>query len=99
MSKAGIQLVAIVALTALAAGLLFLIGYTFHDGVKHITPDGKVPLVDAGLFTTFLLSFQQTVTTMRSIWESQERAVLTDKLAASSPVAPPAVEPATPEGA
>jgi hypothetical protein len=79
MTKTHIQLAGLVSLAILAAGLLLLIGYTFANAIGKATPDGKVPLADAGLFTAFLLSFQQTVGAIRSIWESQERRSQTDR--------------------
>lgn len=85
MNKTHIQLAGLVALSLLAAYLLYLIGYTFHQAVSKVTPDGKVPLADAGLFTAFLLSFQQTVGGIRSIWESQERTALAENLSQSTP--------------
>jgi len=88
VTKAHIQFAGLAALSALAAYLLYLIGYTFSQAVSHITPDGKVPLADAGLFTAFLLSFQQTVGAIRSIWESQERTALAENLSNSTPAKP-----------
>lgn len=85
MTKAHIQFAGLCALSLLAAYLLYLIGYTFQQAVAHISPDGKVPLADAGLFTAFLLSFQQTVGAIRSIWESQERTALAENLSQSTP--------------
>jgi hypothetical protein len=85
MTKTHIQLGGLIALSLLAAYLLYLIGYTFSQAVSHATPDGKVPLADAGLFTAFLLSFQQTVGAIRSIWESQERTALAENLSQSTP--------------
>lgn len=91
MNKYHIQLVALVALSILACSLLFLIGYTFQSASAKMTPDGKVPLADAGLFTAFLLSFQQVIGTMRSLWESQERASLAESISNSTPldISPP----------
>lgn len=97
MNKTHIQFAGLVALSLLAAGLLTLIGFTFANAVGKATPDGKVPLADAGLFTAFLLSFQQTVGAIRSIWESQERTALAEGLSNSTPTQkpnPPADEPA-----
>jgi hypothetical protein len=71
-------------------------GYTFHNATGKMTADGKVPLADAGLFTAFLLSFQQTVGAIRSIWESQERTALAEGLSNSVPTGtpnPPTEEP------
>ena len=96
MNKAHIQFAGLVALSGLATYLLYLIGYTFSQAVSHMSPDGKVPLADAGLFTAFLLSFQQTVGAIRSIWESQERTALAEGLSNSTPTQtpnPPAPEP------
>jgi len=89
MSKAHIQFAGLLALSMLAAALLFLIGYTFDKALAHVTPEGKVPILDAGLITALLLAFQQTVTTMRSIWESQERSALAEGLSNSMPTASP----------
>lgn len=94
MTKAHIQFAGLLALSALAAYLLYLIGFTFSEAVAHITTDGKVPLADAGLFTAFLLSFQQTVGAIRSIWESQERTALAENLSQSTPAPKSAVKAA-----
>lgn len=88
MNKHHIQLVGLVALSLLAAGLLWLIAYTFNSAVGKITADGKVPLADAGLFASLLLSFQQVVQAIRSIWESQERSTLAEGLGNSTPTTP-----------
>lgn len=96
MTKAHIQFAGLLALSILAAGLLVLIGYTFASAIGKATDDGKVPLADAGLFTAFLLSFQQTVGAIRSIWESQERTALAEGLSNSVPTTklnPPVEEP------
>jgi hypothetical protein len=97
MTKTHIQMAGLTVLAALAGYLLYLIGYTFAQAVAHITPDGKVPLADAGLFTAFLLSFQQTVGAIRSIWESQERTSLAENLSQSTPLFTPS--PATAKSA
>lgn len=85
MTKAHIQFAALIALTLLAGGLLFVMVYTFQTATSKMTPDGKVPIADAGLFTALLLSFQQVIGAMRSIWESQERTTLAEGLAGSTP--------------
>lgn len=85
MTKTHIQLAGLLALSLLAGALLFLIGFTFQSAAKQMSPDGKVPLADAGLFTAFLLSFQQVVGAIRSIWESQERTALAEGLSNSTP--------------
>jgi hypothetical protein len=86
VTRAHIQMVGLLMLSALAGTLLYLIAYTFAEAIKHMSPDGKVPLADAGLFTAILLSFQQTIQTMRSIWESQERTAMADNLSNSAPL-------------
>jgi hypothetical protein len=97
MNKAHIQFAGLIALSILAAGLLLLIGFTFANAIDKATADGKVPLADAGLFTAFLLSFQQTVGAIRSIWESQERTALAEGLSNSVPTQKPN-PPITEEG-
>jgi hypothetical protein len=83
-----IQLAGIVAMTALAAAILWLIGDTFHAAVGKMTPDGKVPLADAGLFTALLLSFREVIGVIKSIWEHADRS---DALAAISNSTPTGV--------
>lgn len=94
MNKHHIQFAGLIALAVLAAGLLFLIGFTFANAASKMTQDGKVPLADAGLFTAFLLSFQQTIGAIRSIWESQERSTLAEGLGNSTPAGGPAPQSA-----
>lgn len=84
-----VQLAAISALTVLAAGLIWLIGYSFAQMVGKMTPNGEVPVTDGGLFTAGLLSFQQVVGAMRSIWESRERQALAEGLSNSVPTTTP----------
>jgi hypothetical protein len=88
MNKHHIQFAGLLALFLLAGGLLVLIGYTFASAAAKMTADGKVPIADAGLFTAFLLSFQQVVGGIRSIWESQERSTLAEGLGNSTPATP-----------
>jgi len=85
MKKIHIQMAGLVALSSLAAGLLFLIGFTFAKAIDHVTPDGKVPVLDAGIMTALLLSFQFVIGAIRSIWESQERSTLAEGLSQSTP--------------
>lgn len=85
MSKHHIQFAGLLTLSILAAGLLFLIGYIFANAAEKMTADGKVPIADAGLFAALLLSFQQVVGAIRSIWESQERSTLAEGLGQSTP--------------
>lgn len=97
MTRAWLQLVAIVAMTALAAAILLLIGHTFDGAVSKMTPDGKVPLADAGLFTALLLSFREVIGVINKLWDHDDRANLTEALSNSAPTAipnPPAGEAA-----
>lgn len=89
MTKQWIQFAGLIALSLLAAGLLGIIAYAIYLMGQHITTDGKVPVLDAGLFTSSLLSFQQTVGGIRSIWESQERQSLSESLSNSTPTVAP----------
>lgn len=98
MNRSWLQLAGLVSLTLLAGGLLLLIAYTVQQTIGHVTPDGKVPLLDAGQITAYLLSFQTVVGAIRSIWESQERAALAEGLSNSTPTQspnPPAGGPVT----
>ena len=88
-----LQLWGLLALFLLAAALLYLIGSTFYIIGQHIGPDGRVPSAEAFGLTALLLSFREVVAAIRATWDAEARSNLTDKLAASAPVAPPAVEP------
>jgi hypothetical protein len=84
-----LQLAGVVAMTALAAGILWLISDTYHAAVSKMTPDGKVPLADAGLFTALLLSFREVIGVVKSIWEHADRSDLTTALSNSMPTQAP----------
>jgi hypothetical protein len=86
MTKIHIQMVGLICLSLLAGGLLGLIGYALNLMGHNISADGKVPVLDAGLFTASLLAFQQTVGAIRSVWESQERASMAENLQNSTPI-------------
>lgn len=86
MNKYHIQLAGMVALTGLAGGLLGLMAYLFGHAIDHMSADGKVPVLDAGMFSTCLVTFQTVVGAIRSIWESQERTTLAENLSQSTPV-------------
>lgn len=88
ITKVHIQMVGLVTLSLLSAGLLMLIAYALYLMGSHISTDGKVPVLDAGLFTSCLLAFQQVIGAIRSIWESQERSTLAEGLQNSTPNAP-----------
>ena len=84
-----VQLAGVAAMTVLAGAILVLIGYTFSGALSRMTPDGKVPLADAGLFTALLLSFREVIGVVRSIWEHADRSDLTTALSNSTPVSAP----------
>jgi hypothetical protein len=91
-----VQIAGLLALTALAGGILFLIGHTFDQMLAHVTPDGKVPVIDAGLFTALLLSFREVIEGIKLIWRQADRSDLTTALSNSTPTAtpnPPVEEP------
>jgi hypothetical protein len=92
MTKTHIQFAGLICLSLLAAGLLWLIGYALQLMGSHISADGKVPVLDAGLFTASLLAFQQTVGAIRSVWESQERSALAENLSQSTPTVAPVTD-------
>jgi hypothetical protein len=96
MTRTHIQFAGLISLSLVALGLLALIGYIFVSAIAKMADDGTVPLADAGLFTALLLSLQQTVSAMRSIWESQERQGLAEGLSNSIPTGAP--NPPSPEG-
>lgn len=84
-----VQLCGIIVLSLLAAAILYLIGDTYHAAIEKMTPDGKVPLADAGLFTALLLSFREVVGTIKAIWEHADRSDLTAALSNSAPTQAP----------
>jgi hypothetical protein len=87
--RAWIQLAALVAMTLLAAAVLYLISDTYHAAVDKMTPDGKVPLADAGLFTALLLSFREVIAMISKLWDHEERVSSTEALSNSLPTATP----------
>ena len=80
---------ALILLSALAAMILLLIGYAFHAMLAQATPDGRVPLADAGLLTALLLSFREVTGVIRSLWDHQDRALSTQALSNSVPAMTP----------
>lgn len=89
MTRAWLQLAAIVAMTMLAGAILWLIGHTFDQAVAKMSPDGKVPLADAGLFTALLLSFREVIGVINKLWDHDDRANLTEALSNSVPTNTP----------
>lgn len=87
--KEYLPLAGLAAMTLLAAAILWLIGHTFDGMLQKVTPDGKVPLADAGLFTALLLSFREVIGVIKSLWEHQDRSDLTAALSNSVPTARP----------
>ncbi|MBB4858249.1 hypothetical protein HNO88_001568 [Novosphingobium chloroacetimidivorans] len=88
MSRA-VQLAGIIAMSLLATAILALIAHTFDGMISKVTPDGKVPVVDAGMFTALLLSFREVIGVIKSIWEHADRSDLTTALSNSSPISSP----------
>lgn len=84
-----VQLAGIVAMALLAAAILYLIAHTFDGMLSKVTPDGKVPVIDAGMFTALLLSFREVIGVIKSIWDHADRSDLTAALSNSTPIASP----------
>lgn len=84
-----VQLAGVVAMTMLACAILYLIAHTFDAAIAKMTPDGKVPLADAGLFTALLLSFREVIGVVKSIWDHADRSDLTTALSNSTPTTSP----------
>lgn len=84
-----VQIAGIVAMTALAGAILWLIGHTFDQAMARVTPDGKVPLADAGLFTALLLSFREVIGVIKSIWEHADRSDAITAISNSMPTTSP----------
>jgi hypothetical protein len=84
-----VQIAGVIAMTLLAGAILYLIGDTYHAAIDKMTPDGKVPLADAGLFTALLLSFREVIGVVKSIWEHADRSDLTSALSNSMPTSNP----------
>lgn len=89
MTKLHLQAAALVILALLAASVLILIGYVFSGAISHMSPDGKVPLADAGLFAALLLSFREVCAMINRLWDSAERSELTAAVSNSTPTAIP----------
>jgi len=84
-----VQLAGVIAMSLLAAAILYLIAHTFDGMLSKITPDGKVPVVDAGMFTALLLSFREVIGVIKSIWDHADRSDLTAALSNSAPIGNP----------
>lgn len=98
MTKLHLQAAALVILALLAGAILLLIAYVFAAGVEHATPDGKVPIADAGFFAALLLSFREVCAMINRLWDSAERSELTAAVSNSVPTAspnPPTEQPGT----
>jgi hypothetical protein len=84
-----LQTAGLTAMTFLAGCILYLIMHTFDGMISKVTPDGKVPVIDAGLFTALLLSFREVIGVIKSIWDHADRSDLTTALSNSTPIASP----------
>ncbi len=91
-----LQLHALYVLTALAAGILFLIWHTLGLMAESAQVDGKVYAIDAGQVTGLTLMFREVIGRIQSIWEHGERAELQTKLADSAPPDRPTGRPGDP---
>jgi hypothetical protein len=91
-----LQLHALYILSALAAAILVLWGFTIHAMARDAAGDGQVSGVDAGQLTVLSLMFREVIGRIQSIWEHGERADLTGKLADSAPADRPTGQPGDP---
>jgi hypothetical protein len=82
-----LQLYGLAALTAIAIALLILIAWVLYLIGSHIGADGKVPSAEAFGFTALLLAFREVIGAVKGLWEHEDRAQLTQHLAASLPAA------------
>lgn len=89
MTKLHLQMAALIILALLAGAILMLIGYVFASGLEHATPDGKVPIADAGFFAALLLSFREVCAMINRLWDSAERSELTQAVSNSMPTQTP----------
>lgn len=85
-----LQMYGLAALTLIAVALLGLIGWVLYLIGENIGPDGRVPSAEAFGFTALLLAFREVIGGVKALWEHEDRANLTEHLAASLPGAPPA---------
>jgi len=88
-----LQLWGLGALTLLATLLLVLIGVAFFIMGSHIDPQGRIPAAEAFGLTALLLSFREVIGSIRALYDHEDRANLTDKLAQSTP----GTEPSPPD--
>ena len=84
------------ALTLLACAMLALIGVVVVMLAAHVGPDGRVPGLDAAELSILVMSFREIVASIRALLDGATTTALTDQLAASTPIAPPAVAEQTP---
>jgi hypothetical protein len=96
--KSPLQVIGVIAMTALAGAILLLIAHTFDSAIAQMTDDGKVPMADAGLFTGLLLAFREVLGVIKSIWDHADRSELTGALSNSQPTMRPNPPAAPPEG-
>lgn len=83
-----LQVYGLAALTLIAVALLGLVGWVLTLIGSHITPDGRVPSAEAFGFTALLLAFREVIGGIKALWEHEDRANLTQHLAASTPPGP-----------
>jgi hypothetical protein len=94
-----LQIYGLFVLCALAVIILVLMGWTFSLMTHSASADGgRVSGMDAGTFTGLSLMFREVLGIIKSLWEHEDRANLTDHLAGSTPTDPsrPTGEPGDP---
>lgn len=87
-----LQIAGLYCLTGLGAVLLILIGLAFAIMGTHIGDDGRVPAAEAFGLTALLLSFREVIGGMKGLYDHEERAITSDKLANANPSGTQAVE-------
>lgn len=80
-----LQFWGLAALTLIAVVLLLLIGWVLFLIGSHITPAGNVPSGEAFGFTALLLAFREVIGGIKALWDHEDRATLTQRLADSIP--------------
>lgn len=81
-----LQIQGLYVLCALAICILALMGWTFHMMARDAAAEGgRVSGMDAGTFTGLSLMFREVLGLIKSLWENESRARLTDQLGDSIP--------------
>lgn len=91
-----LQMMGLLALTVLAAGVLILIGMVLWLLSQHIDANGRVPSGEAFGLTGLLLAFREILGAIKALWAYEDRATMTGHLADSQPADRPTGEPGDP---